>query len=90
MFSFACTVDHFHRDLSKTSIGQKRIPAKSKPSLTGLRGSLTPDVTSRVLEMKEKRWLAGKFPVPDYSSNLWAATPFSYLIGFQSQNFSGV
>ena len=55
-----------------------------------LRGSLTPDVTSRVLEMKEKLWLAGKFPVLDYSSNLWAAAAFWYLIGFHSQNFSGV
>ena len=90
MFSFACTVDHFNRDLSETSKLQKRIPAKSKPGLTGLRGSLTPDLTSRVLEMKEKLWLAGKFPVLDYSSNLWAAAAFWYLIGSQSQNFFGV
>ena len=90
IFCFACIVDHLHRDLSETSKLQKRIPAKSKPGLTGLRGSLTPDVTSRVLEMKEKLWLAGKFPVLDYSSNLWAAAAFWYLIGFHSQNFSGV
>ena len=90
IFCFACTVDHFNRDLSETSKLQKRIPAKSKPGLTGLRGSLTPDLTSRVLEMKEKLWLAGKFPVLDYSSNLWAAAAFWYLIGFQSQNFFGV
>ena len=53
-FCFACTVDNLHRDLSETSKLQKRIPAKSKPGLTGLRGSLTPDVTSRVLKMKRE------------------------------------
>ena len=58
-FSFACTVDHFNRDLSETSKLQKRIPAKSKPGLTGLRGSLTPDVTSRVLKMKRETVVGG-------------------------------
>ena len=81
IFCFACTVDHLHRDLSETSKEQKRIPAKSKPGLTRLRGSLTWNWNCM--------WL-GKFSVPDYSSNLWAAVAFWYLIGFQWQNFFGV